>query len=310
MNSQGYTRRDHNQRKRRARRGNEPVLDKLLKIFFYILVALVAIILVKIIFFGNKKENSENPTTVKNEQTKDVGEADSQDTSEESGDAQSPDTSASGSESSKEEESSSEESTTPYVKQGDYSVFNNSAFVGDSRVGGMYLSSQLTAPAFYYDVGGNVSSALNTANIELDNGSLGTMVDAVKQRAFENIFIQYGVNEWGWSNSGFIDSYEKLVNEIKKACPSARIYVMSIIPVTEKFAVERANGAQNINSKLDEMNVLVQEMASRLGVNYVDVVPAITGGKRVLGEAMSSDGYHLNKTYNIKMMDYLCTVIK
>ena len=62
MNSQGYTRRDHNQRKRRARRGNEPVLDKLLKIFFYILVALVAIILVKIIFFGNKKENSENWT--------------------------------------------------------------------------------------------------------------------------------------------------------------------------------------------------------------------------------------------------------
>lgn len=313
MSSHGYTRRDHRHRKRRSRRGNELLLDKLLKVFFYILIALIAIILLKVVFFSDKKENNEdNKNTTKNHQSATVPDvtADSGTGDKTSENANDNSTGESKDSSTEESSDTPTEETTPFIPEGDYRVFDDAAFVGDSRIGGIYLSSQLTTSTFYYDVGGNVSSAVDGHGIELDNGSKGSVIDALRQREFSYVFIEYGVNEWGWVTSGFISGYEKLITEIKAVQPNAKIYVMSIIPVTAKYAEERSDGAMNVNAKLDEMDAEVKKMAERLGVNYVNVVEAVTGGQRVLADDMSSDGYHLNKEENLKLLDYLCNVIK
>ncbi len=327
MGSQGYTRRDHRQRKKKSKNSRELLLDKLLKIFFYILVVLVAIILLKIVFFsdddkqGNgSKDNqitagSNNADNTSSSATTDgQNSANNQDAADDTGkNNNSSDTALNTDETGETSGEANQEETTSrdqYIPTGDYTMFDDSAFVGDSRIGGLYLSSQLTTSTFYYDVGGNVSSAVDGDGIELDNGSKGSVIDALKQREFEYIFMQYGVNEWGWNTDGFISGYEKLITEIKAVQPNAKIYVLSIIPVTAEYAEERAVNAMNVNKKLDEMDIALKSMSQNLGVEYINVVEGITGGERVLSSEMSSDGYHLNRVENLKLLDYICDTIR
>lgn len=337
MDNQGYTRRDHKRRRRYSKNRSELLLDKLLKIFFGILVVLVVIIVIKVAFGGknnNSTDESTTPVTGTNEDDASTSPLDEQsssleDSSNDSGETttppqttteptttpepttttEPPTTTTEAPTTTKQEEEVTEPSTT-YTAVGDYSVFNNSAFVGDSRIGGLYLSSQLTTSTFYYDVGGNVSSAVNTDSVLLKNGTYGTMIDALKQGQYDNIFIQYGVNEFGWSADTFASKYETFINEIKAVQPNAKIYVLAIIPVTAKFAVERTDGAYNVNDRLDQMDAKLKTMAESNGVTYLNIVEAITGGERVLQSYMSSDGYHLNKSYNLKVLDYICNAIK
>lgn len=324
MSNQGYTRRDHRQRKKKSKNSRELLLDKLLKIFFYILVVLVAIILLKIVFFsdddkqGDKSKNNQVTTSSSNtagnqNTTGDTSSSDASSDAPSNTDAtdkkdETDDTTSE----TKKEENNQEETTSreQYIPTGDYTLFDESAFVGDSRIGGLFLSSQLTTSTFYYDVGGNVSSAVDGNGIELDNGSKGSIIDALKQREFENIFMQYGVNEWGWSTDGFITGYKELINEVKAVQPNAKIYVLAIIPVTAEYAEDRAVNAMNVNLKLDEMDNALKELAAGMGVEYINVVEAITGGERVLAKEMSSDGYHLNRIENLKLLDYICETIK
>ncbi len=338
MSNQGYTRRDHRQRKKKSKNSRELLLDKLLKIFFYILVVLVAIILLKIVFFsdddkqGDKSKNnqvtageeladntSSSATTSSSNTTGNQNTTSDSDSNDDSSDKTSNTDATDNNDATddtttetKKEDNNQEETTSreQYIPTGDYTLFDDSAFVGDSRIGGLYLSSQLTTSTFYYDVGGNVSSAVDGNGIELDNGSKGSVIDALKQREFDNIFLQYGVNEWGWNTEGFITGYEKLINEIKVVQPKAKIYVLAIIPVTAQYAEDRAAGAMNVNLKLNEMDEELKNMATRVGVEYINVVEGITGGERVLEKEMSSDGYHLNRIENLKLLDYICEIIK
>ncbi len=330
MSNQGYTRRDHRHRKKKSKNRKEIMLDRLLKIFFYILVVLVAIILLKIVFFNNDKDNTpkDNQMTVGDNTTSGTNGLASNGNQTTSSSLTEGNTSTQGSTQGTTEPTSepvsdvsSEDTTSPtddttgatsgeYIPTGDYTVFDDSAFVGDSRIGGLFLSSQLVTSTFYYDVGGNVNSAVDGDGYKLDNGQEGSAIDALKQREFENIFLQYGVNEWGWSTSGFIEGYKNLITEIKAVQPNAKIYVLAIVPVTAEYAVDRADGAMNVNDKLNEMDAELKAMASSMGVGYINIVEGITGGERVLAADMSSDGYHLNRTENLKMLDYICNAIK
>lgn len=328
MSVRGYTRRDHRHRKRRSRKSrSDLLLDKLLKIFFYILVVLVAIILIKIVFDkdkagSNEKESSKtsSTTTLNTNATSDSTDESTNPTSDNTtSDATSEPTTAPTTEPTTEQttEPTTEpatqetpEPTTPYIPDGDYRIFDEAAFVGDSRIGGLYLSSQLTTSNFYYDIGGNVHNAVSGDGYKLNNGSYGSAIDALRQREFEYVFLQYGVNEFGWSTSAFVDGYEALVNQVKAVQPNAKIYVMAIIPVTAQYAIDRTNGEFNVNARLDDMDAGIKAMAERVGVNYINVVEGITGGVRVLEPYMSNDGYHLNKTENLKMLDFICNAIK
>ncbi len=327
MTSHGYTRRDHRNRRRRSRRRGDLILDKLLKIFFGILVILVIVIIIKVVCGDEDKNNPDSSSTStlsgsndKEDTTTAPEEKDNSSTGESEGDSSDmieietttpePTTTPESTTTPEATTDSPTEPSTTYSAQGDYSVFNTAAFVGDSRIGGLYLSSQLTTSTFYYDVGGNVSTSVNDDRMTLSDGSSGSMVDAVSQKQFDRIFIQYGVNEWGWSTDSFISKYEILINEIKAVQPNAQIYVLAIIPVTEAFSTERASGGSTVNESLDAKDERLKTMAADLGIHYINIVEAITGGERVLADGMSSDGYHLNKSYNLKVLDYICEAIK
>lgn len=191
---------------------------------------------------------------------------------------------------------------------GEYSCFNDAAFIGDSRVLGLFYSTQITNAAFYCDVGMNVNTALNKDLIKLDNGSMGNVADALEQHKFGKIFLEFGVNELGWSSyETFQSNYEDLINKIKSIQPSATIYVQSVLPVTQAKSDE--NTYVN-NENVETFNNMVKQAAANCHVEYVDVVPALCGESRVLPEDSSTDGVHLNKGYCYKWLNYLAAIVQ
>ena len=183
------------------------------------------------------------------------------------------------------------------------SDFSDACFIGDSRTVGLSYNSGKPMATFYCATGLNVSSALDEANIELDNGNMGNVSDALAQRQFDRIYINFGINEVGWPDmDSFQREYEELLNAVKAAQPDAKIYVQAIIPVT---ASKDAEGYPFTNANIADFNTAVKAAADNCGCTYIDVSPALVDANGCLPEDAATDGIHMTKDYLVKWIEYL-----
>ena len=183
------------------------------------------------------------------------------------------------------------------------SDFSDACFIGDSRTVGLSYNSGKPMATFYCATGLNVSSALDEQNIELDNGNMGNVVDALKQKQFARIYIMFGINEVGWPDmDSFQREYEELLNAVKAAQPDAKIYVQSIIPVT---ASKDAEGYPFTNANIADFNGAVKAAAENCGMTYIDVGAALVDASGCLPEDAATDGIHMTKDYLVKWIEYL-----
>lgn len=181
--------------------------------------------------------------------------------------------------------------------------FSDACFIGDSRTVGLSYNSGKPMATFYCATGLNVSSVLDEANIELDNGNMGNIVDALKQRQFARIYINFGINEVGWPDvDSFQSEYEELLNAVITHQPDAKIYVEGIIPVT---ASKDAEGYPFTNENIKTFNVAVKAAADKCGCTYIDVSPALVDANGCLPEDAATDGIHMTKDYLEKWIAYL-----
>lgn len=118
------------------------------------------------------------------------------------------------------------------------------------------------------------------------------------------LFILLGINDiWeGGSVDEYIDRYKKLISEIKAGTNGSKIYVESILPVSE-FAMER--NKQISNKIIDEANNKIRTMAQEIGINYIDVNSALKDNKGNLRAEYTNDGVHLIDYYYTIWTDIL-----
>ena len=200
------------------------------------------------------------------------------------------------------DESSDDDSDTDQAEHGS-ADFSDACFIGDSRTVGLSYNSGKPMATFYCATGLNVSSALDEQNIELDNGNMGNVVDALKQRQFARIYIMFGINEVGWPDmDSFQREYEELLNAVKAAQPDAKIYVQSIIPVT---ASKDSEGYPFTNANIADFNGAVKAAAENCGMTYIDVGAALVDANGCLPEDAATDGIHMTKDYLVKWIEYL-----
>ena len=112
-----------------------------------------------------------------------------------------------------------------------------------------------------------------------------------------------GINELGWVYSSiFIKDYEELIDKIKAVKPNCEIIVQSIIPVTKS-----KSDSDNVynNKRISEYNSLINQMAIRKNIQYIDLVPNLADKNGNLPEDASPDGIHLNKEYSLKWLECL-----
>ncbi len=191
----------------------------------------------------------------------------------------------------------------PQSQKLDMAYFNSCAFVGDSLSVGLSAYNILSPDKVIASIGLNISK-IGTEKFATSYGKV-TALEALKKKNPGNIYIMLGSNGIAWmSNQSMISNYSSFIDEIKKALPKSKIYVLSIPPVTEN----REKAAENPikNTAIDAYNSELLKMANSKNVYFVDINTALKNNLGKLDVAKAEkDGMHFKKaTYSI-MIDYL-----
>lgn len=208
---------------------------------------------------------------------------------------------------SSQDNSSADDSAAVYDGAAMKDDFSDACFIGDSRTLGLGLNCDKAKADFYASQGLNISSALTDQVIELQNGNMGTVLEAAAQKEYKRIFVMFGINELGWPYpENFVEKYEELIEGIKAAQPNASIYVQSILPVAAS-AVN--NDAVFTNENINAFNAYVEQAANETGVNYLDINGYFKDDSGMLPEDAAADGIHFVRDYCLKWIDLLAYLV-
>lgn len=190
----------------------------------------------------------------------------------------------------------------------DYSCFERAAFVGDSRVGSIYISAGVTPAKFFYKIGLQVHKFTTELEIVGNNSNKYlTIIDLLSQQDYDKIFIEVGVNHLGITDATFISSYTNIINAIRNVRPDAEIYIMSIIPVSSQYEIRNPGANDNIK----RLNADCATIAKDCGVNFLNLAPVFGDGDSLPEDSYNAntDGAHLNKDYNLRIMNYIKKIV-
>ncbi len=181
---------------------------------------------------------------------------------------------------------------------------DDALFIGDSRTVGLFNNCDRPKATFYCSIGLNIQTAFESQSIRLENGTMGTVIDALAQgKQFGRVYIGFGTNEMGWPYyDSFIQYYSKLVESVRRYSPNAKIYCESILPVT---ATRDLQGDAINNTNVKALNEYIQNFASANGCIYLPCDTAVMGADGKLPEEASTDGIHLSIDYCKYWLNYI-----
>ena len=143
---------------------------------------------------------------------------------------------------------------------------------------------------------------LGTGNIVSDNNlttdKAHNYISDVKDRTPSQIFLLVGLNDLNYgtrSGTDVAERIENLVAALKENIPSAKIYVVSLLPVTESF--EAKSSVKIKQSDINDANKKLAEDATTMGAVFVDIADSFKDGSGYLNTKYSSGGYNLNHNY-------------
>lgn len=117
------------------------------------------------------------------------------------------------------------------------------------------------------------------------------------------LFINIGTNDLGepdYTIAGLIERYEEILRQVQENLPDCRIVLLKYYPVNAEAefpGVDPAGAAEFFsrrnNRTLAQANEAVQQLAERLGLEYIDVNQGLTDEHGNLNEAYTMDGIHM-----------------
>ncbi len=182
------------------------------------------------------------------------------------------------------------------------SYFDDAVFIGDSRTEGFFLNAGPGDSRAYAYRGLTVETVM-TKPVVYQDGVKCSAIDALRATSFSKVYIMLGINEIGWVYSDvFIEKYVALIDEIRSINPDAKIYLQSILPVSESVSTTHSYIK---NDKIQEYNALIQQMAGEQGVYYLNVAEVMASEQGALPEDAAFDGIHLKREYCEAWLEYL-----
>jgi len=180
--------------------------------------------------------------------------------------------------------------------------FSDACFIGHSMVVGM--SNYFSRPdADYFGVNGisaNRFLSYNQFTYRASNGSggttmrTGTIADALAARSYGKVYIMLGTNELGPESRHadvFYNSICSLIDIVRNAQPTAKIYLISVLPVSQSCS----NSSSNFNrANVRTFNNRLMQAASEKGVFYIDAYSVFADSNGYLpSSACANDGIHI-----------------
>lgn len=187
--------------------------------------------------------------------------------------------------------------------------FNDKVFIGDSRTVGLITYTDID-PIDMSSVGLNIGQLENKAYLRYtdENGQKQTRTcfEALEDEKgnYTGIYLALGLNELGWSPKPFIDTYRKVIEDIREVT-GVPIYIQLILPITTEYSENSTFGITN--EKASQFNELLRSLADEMDVFLLDPTELFALEDGTLDPANSSDGVHLNVAAYKVLLDFYRT---
>lgn len=195
--------------------------------------------------------------------------------------------------------------------------YGNAVFIGDSIMNGFRRYSAYPS-AFTHDacfLSSGSYSAVHALNPEdelhpIYRGEIRPVWENIPVMGVDEVFIMFGTNEIGIFKTEDVAMHiELLGNKILETSPQARIHLISMTPIYR--GVTKLN-----NSKVDALNVLLEEIAQRRNWGYVNIHDLLCDEDGRLQEKYCSDEYvhqtmrAYSEVWNCVLEEYAREVLK
>ena len=186
-------------------------------------------------------------------------------------------------------------------------LFDDAAFVGDSRTDGFLLYSGIGCGENLTSNGLSIFKLAEKKALTID-GQKYTLLEALALKQYGKVYLSLGVNELGYNNDkGFYNAYCNAIDAIRACQPNAVIYIQGLIPLNEDVIAATGGASYLTNEHLRVYNDLMQQAAQEKQVVFLDLEPEFTGPDGQLPADASNDGVHLKKAYCQAWLEYLKT---
>lgn len=176
--------------------------------------------------------------------------------------------------------------------------FKNSCFVGNSVIESMEIYELLDNTDYFAKIGLNVTDA---SKVAMTNGTVPVIDELNNDKQYSRIFMMFGENELNWpSIDTFKADYAKLIKKAKRYHPSAKVYVLSVTPVSKTADSQQHEGVTK--EAIESFNEHLKDIAEENNATYVDLFTALSNGNGFLPEDAATDGIHFGEDYYIKAL--------
>ena len=169
---------------------------------------------------------------------------------------------------------------------------SNALFIGDSRTVGLMEYSGMESD-FFASVGMSVYN-VEDEEVSVPNVGKVTLDQLLSNREYDTIYLMLGINELGYDMDQTVDVYGKLVEDISKSQPNAKIMIQANLHVTQE---KSQNHDYITNERIDEFNDKIAGLADGKNIFYLDANPEYDDENGAMSAEVTSDGAHLYAKY-------------
>lgn len=206
-------------------------------------------------------------------------------------------------EKSEKEDSDAEQPPQNVFQKVDKSYLNDALFIGDSRTLGLMEYGGVSQASYFADSGMTVFD-LEKTTVPVAGYGKTDIRSLLKQKKFGKIYFMMGINEAGYPWKTLEKKYKETVAMIRDMQPDAHIFLCANLMMTE----EKSGQSKAINNKvICKINAMIEKLASKNEMYYIDVNEIFTDKKGNLSETYSNDGVHVFGKYYRDWMDWICT---
>lgn len=168
------------------------------------------------------------------------------------------------------------------------SWFDNTLFIGDSRVVGLREYARSGNADYFCGVGMTVFSYKGEEHWD-KNYSKQTLESLLNSKQYDKIIVNFGLNECGYPDASFQYAYRAFVDMLRQKQPDAKIILQGIMSVTRKKAQD---GYWMTPSHIAKRSAYIQSLTDGVNIFYIDCNPYFTDSEGYLYSSLTNDGYH------------------
>ena len=181
--------------------------------------------------------------------------------------------------------------------------FDDTLFIGDSRVCGLRDYARLGDADYFCDVGMTVFNMWESKCDDYDFRST-YLADQLKRVKYGKIYVALGINECGYPVKNFKNEYQRMVEKLRQLQPDATIVLHGIMGVTREYARSLPYFQPDHIAMLNEY---IASLADGERIFYIDPNDVFADPEGFLMMSLTKDGCHLIAKEHALWSQWLCS---